>query len=170
MTLGEAKGLLLKDLCARMPYGVKLQNVNNIESIVKLRSIDLDNYCFKIMFYTYEGKALTVCKESKLFRFGRILRYKPCLFPLSSMTAEDLKSLYTAVFSDATEIKVTYTEDEDYYEIEVKYGHYTCYYNSDNLLNDINYIGYDWLNAHHYDYRDLIEKGLAISAVNLNIY
>jgi hypothetical protein len=28
----------------------------------------------------------------------------------------------------------------------------------------------DWLNAHHFDYRGLIEKGLAIDATNLNIY
>lgn len=28
----------------------------------------------------------------------------------------------------------------------------------------------DWLNAHHFDYRGLINKGLAIDATNLNIY
>ena len=28
----------------------------------------------------------------------------------------------------------------------------------------------DWLNAHHFDYRGLIEKGLAIDATELNIY
>ena len=28
----------------------------------------------------------------------------------------------------------------------------------------------DWLNAHHFDYRGLIEKGLAIDCTNLNIY
>ena len=32
------------------------------------------------------------------------------------------------------------------------------------------YIGTDWLNAHHFDYRELIEKGLAIDATSLNIY
>ena len=84
----EDKELLLKDLCTRLPYGVKLQNVNNIESIVKLRSIDLDNDCCEILFYTYQGKALTICDKSKLFRFGKILRYKPYLFPISSMTEE----------------------------------------------------------------------------------
>ena len=72
----EQKNLPLRDLCPRLPYGVKLQNVNDPESIVKLRSIDLDDYCYEIMFYTYEGKALTVCDRSKLFRFGQILRLK----------------------------------------------------------------------------------------------
>ena len=28
----------------------------------------------------------------------------------------------------------------------------------------------DWLNKNHFDYRGLIEKGLAIDAINLNIY
>lgn len=28
----------------------------------------------------------------------------------------------------------------------------------------------DWLNEHHFDYRGLIEKGLAIDATNLNVY
>jgi hypothetical protein len=28
----------------------------------------------------------------------------------------------------------------------------------------------DWFNAHHFDYRNLIEKGLGIDATNLNIY
>lgn len=29
---------------------------------------------------------------------------------------------------------------------------------------------YDWLNANHFDYRGLIEKGLAVDCTNLNIY
>ena len=28
----------------------------------------------------------------------------------------------------------------------------------------------DWLNENHFDYRNLIEKGLAIDATGLNIY
>ena len=31
-------------------------------------------------------------------------------------------------------------------------------------------ILYDWYNKNHFDYRGLIEKGLAIDATNLNIY
>ena len=30
--------------------------------------------------------------------------------------------------------------------------------------------GFDWLNKNHFDYRGLIEKGLAIDATGLNIY
>ena len=32
------------------------------------------------------------------------------------------------------------------------------------------YEVYDWLNKNHFDYRGLIEKGLAIDATKLNIY
>lgn len=35
-------------------------------------------------------------------------------------------------------------------------------------VNTSTYI--DWLNAHHFDVRHLIEKGLAIDCTNLNIY
>lgn len=71
--------------------------------------------------------------------------YKPYLFPLSSMTEE---------------------EWEDYQKIRMM----------DWVHGDINgtFINagliVDWLNAHHFDYRGLIEKGLAIDATNLNIY
>ena len=70
---------------------------------------------------------------------------KPYLFPLSSMTDE---------------------EWEDYQKIRM----------IDWVHGDINgtFINasliIDWLNAHHFDYRDLIDKGLAIDATGLNIY
>jgi hypothetical protein len=34
----------------------------------------------------------------------------------------------------------------------------------------VGYSNYDWLNAHYFDYRGLIEKGLAIDCTGLNIY
>ena len=39
---------------------------------------------------------------------------------------------------------------------------------TDNISYILDVI--DWLNAHHFDYRGLIEKGLAIDATGLNIY
>ena len=39
---------------------------------------------------------------------------------------------------------------------------------TDNISYMLDVI--DWLNSHHFDYRGLIEKGLAIDATNLNIY
>lgn len=39
----------------------------------------------------------------------------------------------------------------------------------DNGINSENIL-YDWYNKNHFDYRGLIERGLAIDATNLNIY
>ena len=39
---------------------------------------------------------------------------------------------------------------------------------TDNISYMLDVI--DWLNSHHFDYRGLIEKGLAIDATNLNVY
>ena len=39
---------------------------------------------------------------------------------------------------------------------------------TDNISYILDVI--DWLNSHHFDYRNLIEKGLAIDATGLNIY
>ena len=158
----EDKELLLKDLCARLPYGVKLQNVNNIESIVKLRSIDLDNDCCEILFYTYQGKALTICDKSKLFRFGKILRYKPYLFPLSSMTEEQFTEL-----RNETELN-QYPDDLELVEWENNYK--TLEFYLEEVPSDVVIEVFDWLNKNHFDYRGLIEKGLAIDATGLNIY
>ena len=90
----EEKNLLLQDLCARLPYGIQLKkltkaasNIADIGDPVILYSINLELYC-DIRFYTYKGKALTVCEEDRLFRPGYFLRYKPYLFPMSSMTEE----------------------------------------------------------------------------------
>ena len=64
---------------------------------------------------------------------------KPYLRPMSSMTDEEYDQLY---------IDSRVKEDSD--DI------------LDALANDMDAI--DWLNAHHFDYRGLIEKGLALEA------
>lgn len=77
----EHKELLLKDLCARLPYGVK------IETPIYCWSQDTDVCEIKEIFKGDDG----------LFRIGDIgalLEYsKPYLFPLSSITIEQEKEL-----------------------------------------------------------------------------
>lgn len=70
--------------------------------------------------------------------------YKPYLFPLLSMTEEQ---------------KVIYG-DLCYSIIQSL---------AKNMQSELNEL-INWLNAHHFDYRGLIEKGLAIDATGLNIY
>jgi hypothetical protein len=85
------------------------------------------------------------------------MNIKPYLFPLSSMTEEQKNECF----------KGTPLEIDKYGGIAVK----------DNLSGNSHYTDLeiyleviDWLNANHFDYRGLIEKGLAIDATGLNIY
>ena len=65
----EHKELLLKDLCERLPYGVKISVNDNIESLQGINV--LDNVV-----------------EYGSFLSSDIEEVKPYLFPLSSMTEE----------------------------------------------------------------------------------
>lgn len=78
MNTQEQKELLLKDLCARLPYDVKVQSYNyekDIETIETLREIDSDG-CMS----TIE------CDTLKYI-------HKPYLFPLSSITEKQKREL-----------------------------------------------------------------------------
>ena len=136
----EDKELLLRDLCARLPYGIKfLRESWNYETdqelsvIEVLEDIDKDGYINNTKVYKVED-------------------IKPYLFPLSSMTDKQEKE-----YNLLRDSVPTY-----YYE----FGDVIV---DDTKLCD-NWESIDYLNAHHFDYRGLIEKGLAIDATGLNIY
>ena len=137
----EHKELLLKDLCARLPYGIKfLRESWNYEwdqelSVIEvLEDIDKDGYINKTKVYNVED-------------------IKPYLFPLSSMTEEQKKYI-----SNKWGIN-----EEFYFEIDPNWGEYFV-----ELGDTVEFI--DWLNKNHFDYRGLIPMGLAIDATGLNIY
>ena len=77
---------------------------------------------------------------------------KPYLLPLSSMNEEQKKTL--KVMCDWND------EEADAQSILVLYQKHFV------MKTDV----IDWLNENHFDYRGLIEKGLAIDATGLNIY
>ena len=136
----EAKDLLLRDLCARLPYGVKLyanyvDGINTKEGKGRLSMIDND----MVVAFIDETE------NTYSFTYVALCEVKPYLFPMSSMTKEQI--------------------DEIYIDSRVKADGYDIL---DSLMNDIDAI--DWLNANHFDYRGLIEKGLALDATGLNIY
>jgi hypothetical protein len=81
--------------------------------------------------------------------YDEVYECKPYLFPMSSMT-EEQKEEYRKVGELDTEILSKHPMDGT---------PFPALYNSQ-----------DWLNAHHFDYRGLIEKGLAIDATGKNIY
>ena len=89
-------------------------------------------------------------------RQEEICDIKPCLYPLSSMTKEQKREYHQSTSKDIDMLQDVILE-----RINGK----------DNTNSHaIAYNGIDWLNAHHFDYRGLIEKGLAIDATGLNIY
>lgn len=140
----EQKELLIKDLCARLPYGVKvhakyIDTITDVEveKVGVLSMVDNDT----IIAFT--------CDDTNCYNYVAIHEVKPYLFPMSSMT-EEQKREYRKVCELDTEILSKHPMDET---------PFPALYNSQ-----------DWLDKNHFDYRGLIEKGLAIDATNLNIY
>lgn len=119
----EHKELLLRDLCARLPYGIIVGTDKGKGHVCDIN-------------LTIFGTEIGVNINPTVRDTFSINDVKPYLFPLSSMTDEQEKEW-------------RYTLSSDY---------------------NITYDTVDWLNKNHFDYRGLIEKGLAIDATNLNIY
>ena len=114
----EEKQLLLKDLCARFPYGVICQLSNNNADVSITEKLELGGL--------------------EHFISGT-MDVKPYLRPMSSMTEEEELELITIG------------------DIVLRYGErkHTSILSLEQM---------DWLNSHHFDYRGLIEKGLALEA------
>ena len=77
----EEKELLLKDLCARLPYGVKFKITAT--STKTLRSIGIGRWGLILINLFYKKPEFYLINE-----FGR-LEYKPYLRSMSSMTDEE---------------------------------------------------------------------------------
>ena len=146
----ENKELLIKDLCARTPY-----------EVVGKCEIDASyDTSFDTKFQTHKFDAVLYgIKEDLVFvtpliedineqNFANeevvdgvdILDFTPYLLPLSSMTEE---------------------QKQEYQYITERWMYDSSYSIGDSI---------DWLNKNHFDYRGLIEKGLATDATGLNVY
>ena len=147
------KKLLLKDLCARLPYRVKVQRYsyeNDIETIETLREIDSDGY-----MATLECDTLMTIS-------------KPYLFPLSSMTEEQKRELLELTGYESR-CEESYGFDSWGFYVNIV-GEYEYENNQESIILYPDYIGIDWLNKNHFDYRGLIPKGLANDATGKGIY
>lgn len=122
----EDKELLIKDLCARLPYNVICQ--------VEFRENGKYNSKVMLLSGIFTDEAYFTTKGGSIYSN----EYKPYLFPLSSMTEEE-KLMYEGLMIG-----------------------------TDNISYMLDVI--DWLNSHHFDYRGLIEKSLALDATNLGVY
>ena len=151
----EEKDLLLQDLCARLPYGLKVKCGNTVtKEICELVGINA------------EISSVSIRDRWAKYYLENVVSIKPYLHPMSSMTDEEIKDLE-------------------------KYTHHSFTYNPGDVeIRNIQYQAYDgisfdpfvkatfnmpvsscscvrlikWLNSHHFDYRGLIEKGLALEA------
>ena len=124
----EDKQLLLKDICARLPYKVK--GVYARTDIKNLSICEITTHLYGEIEESFNGKEK--------------YEFIPYLRPMSSMTDEEQRTL-------------------------------------DSMCNGVEMVSrlsglkmfdkaFNWLNENHFDYRGLIEKGLAIDATGLNIY
>ena len=135
----EDKELLLKDLCARLPYGVKIDVIYSKDSGSSLRT----KLCSEGI-NTLDTNILWLFQQSEIY-------IKPYFFPLSSMTEEQKKEY-----------------NRWKHEVPV------CHYEYGDVIEEVELYdspeSFEYLIANHFDYRGLIEKGLAIDATGLNIY
>jgi hypothetical protein len=129
----EDKNLLLRDLCARLPYKPicfkKITNCIPSDSVL----LEEDIYSFRT------GKPTIADYGQHDYYKTVVLELKPYLRPMSSMTSAEVLHYISLKESIVAIDDITY-----YFET---------------------YKSIDWLNAHHFDYRGLIEKGLALKAL-----
>ena len=131
----EEKDLLLADLCARLSYGVKCQiQEDEYTYIGTLCRIEVDNKNGNLLDFVETISGL----DCQVY----LSEVKPYLFPLSSMTEEQIEEL----------IKLINTGQND----------------NNEFMRSLCRI--EFYHKNHIDYNGLIEKGLAIDATGLNIY
>ena len=128
----EEKELLLKDLSARLPYGVKVNFRGKIEKLCEV--------------HIYPQAKTCIGESGILYDIELV---KPYLRPMSSMTEEEKKEISSGskfVFEAALNGVTGYCPK-------------TMAYSTFNV---------DYCLSHHFDYRGLIEKGLAIAVTEEN--
>ena len=148
------KELLLKDISARLPYRVLGQCEIDTSYDTEFETIP-QTHKFKAVATGFNEDSLFVCPmienqdeleiaNEEIGDGVYILDFKPYLFPLSSMTDEEQRTL-------------------------------------DSMCNGVEMVSrlsglkmfdkaFNWLDENHFDYRGLIEKGLAIDATGKKIY
>lgn len=138
----EEKQLLFKDLSARVPYKVKIKVRSN--DIRTVRAVDVVEGI--VHFVESDSISPFGVHIEQPMTFRQVV--KPFLRPLSSITLEEIEDLakssgldLTHRFADVNTLKTLFPVDIFHFSGVV-----------------------DWLNAHHFDYRGLIEKGLALEA------
>ena len=125
----EDKKLLIKELCTRLPYGVKILYHGRTEVFYVYHLEDVMNWA---LGYKY----------SRGIKIKDLLPIKLYLRPMTSMTEEERKTYHEK------------NQTSRLGALETPIEHHL--FRTQEAL--------DWLNEHHFDYRGLIKKGLALEA------
>jgi len=129
---------LVFDLSARLPHHVRVK-IWLKDGTSKEGFLDIEHNCGDVL-------------RDAFFYHYKIKDIKPYLRPMSSMTEEEKREYNLLIGSQKP-----FDSDFSAYPIEYKFVY----------EHDVaNYV--DWLNAHHFDYRGLIKKGLAIEVTEDN--
>ena len=150
----KEKDLLIKDLCARIPYNVvgkceiDASYDTSFDTVFQTHKFNAEVYGIKedLLLVTplIEDNDEQTYAEEEVADGVSILDFTPYLFPLSSMTDE---------------------QKEEYCQLQQR-----VIYNSKGHVNEdvTKYI--NWCYKKHLDINNLIPMGLAIDATGLNIY
>ena len=128
------KELILKDLCGRLPYGVKVQHQHE-DYLDEIQTIERISRRY--------GEIET---ESVL---GFVDDFKPYLRSMSSMTEEELYEVQE-ILGKGVEVR-----DEFIVSVDSSIDSFTYL--------ELQAV-FDWLNKNMFDYRGLIRMGLALEA------
>ena len=148
----EEKNLLLQDLCARVPYGVKILHTGwdydsdtDFDTVETFIGID-DKFIYTVWDKT--GDREKHCLS--------ISNWKPYLRPISSMTDKEMDKLFDILHIDKN------GEDEDWIKINDVLG-IKFFFRTGKWIENVA-EAYDYLNSIYIDYRGLIPMGLALEA------
>ena len=131
----EEKELLLKDLCGRLTYGVQgITSEGEISPLLTRGEADWD---------------ILTSLNYRIVKHG----WKPYLRSLSNMTEEEEK-----------ELSKKYVWNIWTGQIQIRYHSQGCWDDETECPTEEYIILFDWLNAHHFDYRGLIDKGIALES------
>jgi hypothetical protein len=133
----EERDILLKDICARLPYNVKayVKHWSSLEQKYYEGVYDVKSAFPSLNEIHVQSSSGAVNITLGYYEH----EFKPYLFPLSSMTEE---------------------QEEEYNNLNC--WELGCFPHTEDAL--------DYLIANHFDYRELIERGLALDATGLDIY
>lgn len=129
----EDKDIIMKEICTRLPYGVKVYR-GRLLNVVSVRPWDV-----------YPVNAVALGADGYMPGNYQIDDVALCLRPIASMTEIEEKEFYKTL--------------EEVYDFTFR---------MEELLEELKMQktipcrAIDWLNQHDFDYRGLIERGLAV--------